>query len=538
MKKKLVSISLILAIVLTVGLAGCTKKENAAETDKGAQTAQASTAAEMDVSGKPDLSKKVTIEIMERGWVNGPLPPADKDVYKQWMEKTFNIELKFTNTSRFNEEITTRFASGNPPDIINFTDINLLRKLHSQGVLVDDWSKYLPSVPTIEKNHISEMAKLVLTENKKLLALPTSASPNIWGLQIRADWLKKLDLQMPKTPDELLNVLSQFAKNDLYGKGQKNTIGITSSDTKNGPNAQNFGGFTQMWGPMNWFVTADGKLSHSIVAGYQEKALQFLKKAVADGLADPDWATQSWDERKPKLYAGQIGTIWYPGTAVVMESYASKKTPVDAAEMWTTFASLPKGDEEGGKYTSGGYYTNLRSVSAQAEKDPVKMARILYILDRLSYPNDEYFTLRYGIGIDNVFLKDMANGYKYMYVDMAAVGKTSHLTPAVDDYATWIAANDKTYGGYTPEPDKYVLAGQAMDQKIIEADKYPNIKDLLVFDPKDSDATFKLWSQFYVNYITGKDTDYKGFVEKWLKVGGQKMIDEGTVQLKAIGIIK
>ncbi len=71
-----------------------------------------------------------------------------------------------------------------------------------------------------------------------------------------------------------------------------------------------------------------------------------------------------------------------------------------------------------------------------------------------------------------------------------------------------------------------------------EAPAYQMLDPLMVFDPMDVDATNKVWSEFYVNYLLGKDTDYDKFVTDWLAAGGQKMLDQGTEQLKAIGMIK
>lgn len=544
MLKKLVLILFVVMFGLSTVLSGCSATSQTAATTAAATTAAATTAAATAAaettaaapSGK-DLSQKVTIELMEQPWIGAALPPPEKDVYKQWIDKTFNVDFKLTNTGTFNDEVSVRFASGNPPDIIACNDKNLMWKLYEQQVIVQDFNKYLAQVPTIDKYMITDITRYALTSQGKLAMLPTSPHSQAWAFQIRKDWLNELGLSVPKTPDELLNTLKEFVKKDMYGKGQNNTYGLTTADMGGGPSRYNWGAFTLMFGPMDWYVTKEGKLSHPIVAGYQEDMLKWLKSCVDAGIVDPDWATQDWGGQGPKFQRGQVGCMWYPGSAIIFETSGAKElAPKSSDEMWGALPPV-KGSELGGEY----YYDNeicFRSISTQAEKDPVKLARILYFMDQVTYPNDNYWALRFGVGIDNVYKTVLENGVNYIAPDSPeAIGTTSHVGP-VDDYGTWIACTDNRAEGSTKVPDKLMMAGMASDQIWKDAPKYDDINIMLKFDSVDSDNTNKLFAAFCVNYITGKNTDYAGFVKEWLSAGGQRMIDDGTKQLQSLGYIK
>lgn len=63
---------------------------------------------------------------------------------------------------------------------------------------------------------------------------------------INADWLEKLNLEMPETTDELVEVLKRFVNDDPNGNGKNDEIGIVSCVTSG-----NFGGF--VW-QMNSFL--------------------------------------------------------------------------------------------------------------------------------------------------------------------------------------------------------------------------------------------------------------------------------------------
>lgn len=106
----------------------------------------------------------------------------------------------------------------------------------------------------------------------------TDKDGNIWGvprggagvtypLWIRTDWLEKLDLEMPKTLDELEVVLEAFKQNDPDGNGENDTIPILT-DLKSMRMAF-VGGFTES-GYGNW-LDSDGKMKPAELApGYKD----------------------------------------------------------------------------------------------------------------------------------------------------------------------------------------------------------------------------------------------------------------------------
>ena len=52
-------------------------------------------------------------------------------------------------------------------------------------------------------------------------------------LLIRTDWLKKLNLSMPTTTEELMAVAKAFAEQDPDGNGKKDTYGMNMSTIRN-----------------------------------------------------------------------------------------------------------------------------------------------------------------------------------------------------------------------------------------------------------------------------------------------------------------
>ena len=55
--------------------------------------------------------------------------------------------------------------------------------------------------------------------------------PNTTGLIVRADWLEKLDIDIPETIDRFYEMLKAFKEQDPDGNGQDDTFGYIGRDT-------------------------------------------------------------------------------------------------------------------------------------------------------------------------------------------------------------------------------------------------------------------------------------------------------------------
>ena len=135
-----------------------------------------------------------------------------------------------------------------------------------------------------------------------LKAMCTSADGNIyalagwWGdindyvpdyLYIRQDWLDNLGLEMPRTIDELYDVLVAFKEQDANGNGDPNDeIPLA---TKNG--------IWQLYYLMTgfgydtnslWYVDEAGEVHYAAVEEQYREMLEFLNKCYSEGLISDD----------------------------------------------------------------------------------------------------------------------------------------------------------------------------------------------------------------------------------------------------------
>jgi putative aldouronate transport system substrate-binding protein len=523
MKQSIAGIGL--AIVLAAGLAGCASQNGR---DAAGTAPNGASASGVQALNPDDLSQKVTIRLVENGWFN--TPTDDNDPWKKWIDSTFNVDFQLTAVpaSDLESKLTVQFASNEPPDIIFANDRTVIQKLYRQGVLLDDWTPYLDRLPSVVKN-FGETSKQYATLDGKMIGLPKKGSPNITSLKIRQDWLKNLGLSVPKTDEELLGVLKKFTFDDPDGDGKADTWGISSAG--GGAGVGEIGWLEYMYGPVG-FYPESGKAQHSIVAGTHLKFLEFMRKVVQEKLIDPDWYTQGWNQRKPKLYDGKLGIVVYPGVIVQEAEGATGNTgkTID----WFESMQIPKGAPEGGKRPPGSTSAGLIAVSAQAAKDPVKFARILKIIDATAFPNDGYWALRWGVGVNGQKVVDLDGGAKFINLQGEQY-REEHM--GAFDWGTWIATSaDRVLESHNPQPGASDKKQLELDNAAIAMETYTNYMDLLTLDAQTMSDLTKMQNEFDIGYILGQTDDYEGFKQRWLAAGGQKLLDSATQQFAELGL--
>ncbi|TLS48735.1 extracellular solute-binding protein [Paenibacillus antri] len=197
-------------------------------------------------------------------------------------------------------------ASGDYPDayiltayIDQFSQADVL-KYGQQGVLVplnDLIDQYAPNI------------KAAMESNPELKTFNTAPDGNIYGLVaysqcfhcsypnkmwINTDWLEKLNLDMPTTPEQFKNVLTAFKTQDPNGNGQADEVALSGSTEDFGVRVLPF--------LMNGFVYNDdrnylnlngGKVESAAIKPEWKEGLAYAKSLYDEGLIDPGAFTQN-----------------------------------------------------------------------------------------------------------------------------------------------------------------------------------------------------------------------------------------------------
>jgi putative aldouronate transport system substrate-binding protein len=233
------------------------------------------------------------------------------------LEKMFNIDLQFETTTvdaaAAAEKRQISLASGSYPDVFmlipwvdQFSRAELI-KFGGQGVILplDDLiEKYAPNLNAFFVKH-PEYRALATAPDGKIWGLPQwndcfhcSYASKLW---INTDWLNKLGLTMPKTTEDMKNVLTAFKTKDPNGNGKADEIPLTSSKADvlipyfmnaftYDPRATD--------SQQNSLVLDGSKVAFGPAQDGWRKGLQYMASLFKDGLVDSGAFTQNRDAVK------------------------------------------------------------------------------------------------------------------------------------------------------------------------------------------------------------------------------------------------
>ena len=142
-------------------------------------------------------------------------------------------------------EIGIRVSNIIPPNDPNAakTKLNLMLSSNEQlDIWQGSWAEYKDTILPLNdlldkygqdiKEKWSEEAWKLMTDNDgNIWGIPRAVTVAAHPIFVRADWLEALNLQMPKTLDELEMVLKAFKEGDPDGNGKDDTIPLMTETT-------------------------------------------------------------------------------------------------------------------------------------------------------------------------------------------------------------------------------------------------------------------------------------------------------------------
>ena len=281
------------------------------------------TKVEVNKTGWPIVNEKITIEYMGiegTGYAN----PDEMSSLKYYEEKT-NVKFKFIGVPE--NQIGTRKAlvlqSKDWPDAFgfyynSFTDYEIY-KYGKEGAFVDIAPLVKDYAPNIAK-HLEDKVTYAMNANAegKVYTVPGSAATgkrsvnwhntyNHW-FSINKTWLDNLQLEVPTTPNELLEVLREFRDNDPNGSGTKDEYPYAEWTW-----AANW--ITAPWGVYagngNVGIDNKGKAYFSIATEEAHQATQFWYTVRNEsGLMDksiPNNMANNWAAFRTHIASGKVG---------------------------------------------------------------------------------------------------------------------------------------------------------------------------------------------------------------------------------------
>ncbi|MCK9478599.1 MAG: extracellular solute-binding protein [Firmicutes bacterium] len=285
-----------LVLVLTLGLAGCGSKETS------------------NLNGDGRIPKSLTIfaPIGSYAIKAGANDNNDMLPYQLMEELTgCHVEWIHPASGAQDEKFNLLITSGSIPDMMvyNWKNVPGGAKLYVEDEIIVPLhgliEKDMPYLSTFLKGR-PEIAKQIMDDDGGIYHMPfvrADAELKVYaGPQIRQDWLDKLGLEVPRTTDELYDVLKAFK---TLGPDIKPMSGVLFENHSHG-----IGNLVWAFGTHYDFYVADGEVKYGIMEDRFEEALAYVAKLHKDGLIDVDYLLNDRDKMDGKVMNNQVGFVY------------------------------------------------------------------------------------------------------------------------------------------------------------------------------------------------------------------------------------
>lgn len=507
--KKVLSVLLASAMIASV-MAGC--KSNSS-----------SSSSQADMSGE-----SIKYTVMIKG--SYAEYPPDGGEAKATMKKLWEEKLGVTNTDYsvitatgddYKTKLNTMMSGGDVPDYFS-AGVDDIPTLVKNGLIapIDDYVEQMPALKKLLEIPANKIAYDNFQVDGKHYGIPKiqlegSLNGPDQGFMIRTDWLETLNLETPKTIDDLHNVLTAFTNDDPDKNGKADTYGLGGSkDNKFGTI---FGAYGIYMNGINSWTEVDGKLVHSTVLPEVKDVLTLLSDWYKEGLIDPDAFVVEAKQTKDKFIAGKIGSyensVWWSNDA---RNAWSKSDPNATCEMI---------DPVKGPDGKSGYPVQVvpadTMVISQNCVDKHDINRFIKLLDWSCDDSEDGGMKTCAFGIEGThYTYDKANNTLDTSIagdatNMYALGYSNPLRWVFVVDRRWIAKDDARYTdlGVTGNEDnaintEFTSSVQAMKD-------YPDLYS-------------QLWSEYFTKIVTGAlpVSAFDEYVEKFNSQGGKELTEQ------------
>ncbi len=243
--------------------------------------------------GRPWFANMIS-SLNKKGWT------IDDNNWTRAIRKDLGIRLKLAwslaDSTDYFSKLTAAIAAGGLPD---FANIHCAPEVYNYLKMLDDNDSILNIWPYYEQYASDELKECYELAGKeifypatfggeiKALCSITGSENSSWSFYwIRSDWLDNLNMKVPTTYDELIDVIKAFRDKDPDGNGIKDTYGIP------------FDGSFFVYGATlfnschayldQWVELSDGTLGYGMVQPEVKRVLADLADLYQGGYLDTE----------------------------------------------------------------------------------------------------------------------------------------------------------------------------------------------------------------------------------------------------------
>jgi len=490
----------------------------------------------------------VTITLGRQGVSGNNLPAGDTledNEYLRYVEERLNVDIKYEfsveDLDAYNQKVTLAIASNSIPDvmIVNEQQFHQLAKADMLADLTEVYENY--ASPLIKEYYQSYSGDRALNTGRidgKLYALPnTNIDGNFQLLWIRQDWLSKLNLQLPKTVDDVKGIIKAFVEQDPDGNGAKDTVGLLGDPSIVGDGG--FFTFDPIFNayhsyPKSWFKDDQGNIVYGSTTPETKEALGVLRQMYAEGLIDMEFLTRKWEDNAGLVSSGRAGILfapWFGGWAMSDAVKANPNAdwvpvavPLDDAGKRNFVPSVPSGSFLVVKKSAKHPEAVLKVLNVEYEGirliDPA--AQELYKGQGVGWLN---YPLNLQLDFQDALARDIPI-YDKVIQDKDTTGLPARIMPRVEAVLKNHENPKQDMVAYADSLAFYTAAAVtgAKEMNRIEPVFYGNTETML----KRGANLEKLEKETFLKIISGTAPleEFDKFVSTWKSIGGDDVAKE------------
>lgn len=317
--KKVIAL-LITGTLLFSVLSGCITKDNKTDVTGTVEPIKTAEKTESTVVSE-EIAEDIEVWSVNNGYL---AVEKGSDMYNYYKEQ-FGVGIiqpyiEWNGGTTYQEQLNMKIASGEMPDMflpVNGMEVDLVKN----NAIVDLTDLIPEKSPNLWSTVPLEVWNVVKSydpnEKGRIYTVPSVLDYGRIGGLIRKDWLDTLNLPMPTTQEQFVDVLKAFRDKDPNGNKQKDEIPTGGREEGRWMDYL-FGmyGIAMDEGHPDWDIY-EGELTYSAVTQNMKDALVFLRKLYVEGLMDPETFLNSKDKWEAKIASNRVGVYFHWATGAV-----------------------------------------------------------------------------------------------------------------------------------------------------------------------------------------------------------------------------
>lgn len=537
-------------------------EESEPATDEGEEQSSEGETAATDSKALQPFDETVTIKMghgLDPNTTFAEGETVENSRFVQWIKDDLNIDVQYdwicSNTD-FEQKINLCIASNTLPDAMNVGQTQYLAMLKYDQIqpITDVFEEYASDQLKQYVHSGGDALMDAISQDGEMYAIPApnltaSGVNNMW---IRQDWLDELNLEVPKTIDELFEVAQAFVDAKLGGD---NTIGIVgpASGDQLVARGQNRWGLDTIFGayqsyPEYWLQNDSGEVYYGSVQPETKEALAKLAEMYAAGIIDPEVFVRS-DALEP-VTAGRVGIFFGPWWC----GYTVDSVTLDGSQEWQSY--LVPLAEDGKFYSPMSDPTTMYVCVRKGYEHPEAVVQIInyLIANEQTWVNEGKVSDTSTSAVYPLFnVYDNADEIEYSYEWLTKFNNGEVAKEDVDTTGRKLLSGDlDAIEVLKLDPkDDFSLEYWDLDNEIADAN-IPRLVSIMVgerplveegYEPiyniysGQTDTMASKWANLekmeeetFSKIILGQASidEFDNFVTKWYAEGGQEIIDEIT----------